>query len=460
MDLTSRSAQVGVIGGGIAGLTAAWLLSKKGYDVVVFEKEGQAGGNVRSSSSGGYILERGPYAFLRSSRWVWRMLKEARLEEHLVGATSLAGRRFVFKEGKLHAVPLGPVSFMTSGFFTCRAKLRLLAEPFVKGGAKERETAWEYFERRFGEEFATYVASAFVSGVYAGDIRRLGARAAFSKFWYFEKEHGSMIRGAIHYMRQARKQDRREGLRPRKGMWSFKGGLGFITRWLAGQLGGRVLTSFEVRSIEKSGDGIVVKNGGGRFACGKVVLAAPPAAGSEILREAYPEAAGILGSMPMVPVAVVQWCPSAGEADPFPRGFGFLVPPLYGMTSLGTIFYSKIFPQLSGEGKPGLYGTFVGGAHNPGAVDLDDERILRTVRAEHGILLGREVAEPSFVNIVRHPKAIAQLLPDHPEKVARARELLGDDGRVFLAGGYLTGVGIDQAVESAYRAAREVMGES
>jgi oxygen-dependent protoporphyrinogen oxidase len=452
-------ADVGVVGGGIAGLTTAWLLERRGISVTVFERESEAGGNIRSRRQGGYLIERGPYCFLKSSRWVWRLVRDAGLEDELVGATDLQSRRFIYKDGGLHAVPLDPVSFAGSRFFSARAKLRLLAEPFIGGGADDHETAYEFFRRRFGEEFADNVAASFVSGVYAGDIHGLGARAAFGKFWNFEREAGSMILGAVRYMRRMKRQDERQGLRPRKGMWTFSQGLGFITQWLARKLEGRVITSFPVDGISDVEGGLIVRSGERSFAVRRAVVAAPPLSSAAVLRKSFPAAADVMESIPMVPVAVVQWSPGPGRSDAFPEGFGFLVPPRLGMKTLGTIFYSHIFPHFHERGRGRLYGTFMGGAHHPGAVDLGDEEILARLLMEHDVILGKTQAAPAFFNVVRHAKAIAQLGPDHPEKMERARGILGAGRKVLLAGGYLTGVGMDHAVESAYRAAAAVAGD-
>ncbi|MFH1437348.1 MAG: protoporphyrinogen oxidase [Pseudomonadota bacterium] len=456
MKMEVQYGGVAVIGGGIAGLTAAWLLGRQGRGAVVFEQEDEAGGNIRSSRRDGYTVERGPYCFMRSSRSVWRLLRDADIEDRIVGATALATKRFVYRDGKLHAMPLDPVSFARSKLFSWETKLRLLAEPFKKGGAEENETAWDFFERRFGEEFVTYAISSFVSGVYAGDVKQLGAKAAFPKFWAFEKEYGSMIRGAMNFMLKRREEEHRAGIHPRKGLWSFQDGLGFITAWLAGRLGDSVRPSSRVRSLKKLSGGIAVQGDGGEEAFKKVILAVPPSAAAEILAQDFPEAAAIFSSIPMSPVVVVQWLPG-GCGDPFPEGFGFLIPPRYRMRSLGTIFYSHIFPHMSPEKKPRLYGTFMGGAHNPNVVKLDDDELASSLRDEHGRLLGKEVPPPEVINIVRHPKAIAQLLPGHPEKIKMAKEILARHN-IFPAGGFLGGVGMDHAVESAYSAVDEITG--
>ena len=59
-----------------------------------------------------------------------------------------------------------------------------------------------------------------------------------------------------------------------------------------------------------------------------------------------------------------------------------------------------------------------------------------------------------MLKILRYPGAIPQLLPDHPEKIAallcQAKNIPG----LFLAGNYLTGVGLEHAVTSGYHCAK------
>ena len=53
-------AAVAVVGAGIAGLTAAYRLKRKGYRVVVYEASERAGGVIRTERREGYLAELGP----------------------------------------------------------------------------------------------------------------------------------------------------------------------------------------------------------------------------------------------------------------------------------------------------------------------------------------------------------------------------------------------------------------
>ena len=55
--------KIAVIGGGISGLTAAYVLAKKGHEVVVIEKSGVAGGLAATFPYKGNLLDYGPHNF-------------------------------------------------------------------------------------------------------------------------------------------------------------------------------------------------------------------------------------------------------------------------------------------------------------------------------------------------------------------------------------------------------------
>jgi phytoene dehydrogenase-like protein len=59
INLLYKKADVVVVGAGIAGLTAAYLLQKKGYKVHVFEAANQVGGRIRTDKVEGFLLDRG-----------------------------------------------------------------------------------------------------------------------------------------------------------------------------------------------------------------------------------------------------------------------------------------------------------------------------------------------------------------------------------------------------------------
>jgi len=448
-------AKVIVIGGGIAGLTAAYKGAQAGHEVRVLEAQAEAGGNIRTLVENGFRMEIGPNSFMGSSEYVWRLSGELGLEVDAEPAQAASRNRYIYRDGRLHPLPMSAVSFIRTPLLSFRAKFRLGLEPFIPGGARENDTAWEFFCRRFGREAATYIMSPFVSGIYAGDVRRLGARAAFHKFWQFEKDSGSMILGAFKYMRAKRKRLDREGSTPRRGLYSFKGGLGLVTDRLARSLDGRVSTGVPVESLRGEGGRLLARADGQACSGDAVILAVPPGPAAGILAEALPGTTADLQRIPMAPVALVHWT-TAQEPERFPSGFGFLVPRLYDLKVLGTIFSSQLFTGRAPGGRT-LFSSFYGGMHDPAAAELPDEVLHAVVREEHEKIFGLRLDGLAVLRTLRYRSAIPQLVPDHPERIGHLLQQTRHLPGLFLAGNYLTGVGIEHAVESGYHAAENCL---
>ena len=70
-----------VIGGGIAGLAAAWTLREHGAEVVILEKEADVGGRCRSFAWNGFYLNRGAEAFIGSEENLIEMARKLGIYE-------------------------------------------------------------------------------------------------------------------------------------------------------------------------------------------------------------------------------------------------------------------------------------------------------------------------------------------------------------------------------------------
>ena len=157
----------------------------------------------------------------------------------------------------------------------------------------------------------------------------------------------------------------------------------------------------------------------------------------------------------MAPVAVVH-LGLRRRAPEVPDGFGFLAPRGEGVRSLGVLFPSRLFDGRTPEGGD-LFTGFVGGTLDPAALDLDDAALLEIVRSDLSRLVRREVS-PDFVRVARFPEAIPQCTLGHLDRLAGIRERLACLRGLVLAGNYLRGVGMKDAVGSGLDAAETVDG--
>jgi oxygen-dependent protoporphyrinogen oxidase len=97
----------------------------------------------------------------------------------------------------------------------------------------------------------------------------------------------------------------------------------------------------------------------------------------------------------------------------------------------------------------------IGGARWPEAVDAPDDALLARIAAGLDRALGLREA-PRLVALTRWPRAVPQPGREHLRLVAKLRAAAAAAGPLRLAGGYLDGVAVADALASGVRAAEEL----
>lgn len=450
--------RVAVVGGGICGLACAWRLRKLGAEVVLFEQGLRVGGVIDSAEAAGFLFERGPQSFLSNDNLLG-MIAELGLEGELLRADRRAPR-FVLVQGRLHKVPMAPPALLTSSLLSPGTKLRILAEPFRKSQPQEPDESVAAFTRRkFGAELLDRLVGPFVSGVYAGDPERLSLRAAFPMLYEWERNYGSVLRGAM----KSRPKEKAANPKPRPVLSNFRNGLRTLPAALHRALGDAVRTRTTVQAIQmqnaKASPGITVHvhSDGASDSLGAdaVVLATPAYAAAGLLAGLAPRAAEQLAGIEYAAVGVVNTGYRREQVSHRLEGFGFLVPRNEGLRLLGTVWNSSLFVGRAPEGSVAL-ASFVGGATDPEILSWPDEKIFATVEAENARVL--HITGPARVRqIDRYAHALPQYNLGHVQRLRAVRENLARLPGIFLAGNYLEGPSIGNCVDTAFRAADSII---
>jgi protoporphyrinogen/coproporphyrinogen III oxidase len=448
-----------IVGGGIAGLSLAFALRQRlgeGQEVLVIERAPRAGGNIRTESQDGFLIEWGPNGFLDNVPETFRLVEALGLNERVVRSSDQARRRFIYRGGRLHEVPTGPLGFLTSRLLSASGKLRIAGEPWAPPAPAGDETIYEFATRRIGREAADALVDPMVSGVFAGNARELSLAACFPKMADMEAQYGGLFKAMLAKMRERRA---RVDVGPTGKLTSFAGGTQDLIDALAARLGPSLRLNTTVTALSQTEGGWQVQTTGGPIDADAVVLAGSAGASAGLVHPFSYGIASTLRRISSAPLAVIALAYDEAEVarvrGPL-DGFGFLVPRGEGLRLLGALWDSSVYPHRAPAGCA-LIRAMVGGAHDPDILSLPDDALVQTV--EHELRMAMRLKlEPRWTRVIRHPLGIPQYTRGHLERLAEIDRRLAAWPGLFLAGNAYRGPSINSCVADADRVADRLTG--
>jgi len=452
------SKKIIVIGAGISGLTTAYLLFKEGYDVIVLEQKDNVGGSIETVSSEGFIFDRGPNSGLETTHLIQQLVKELKLEDQFVYANREGNKRYILRNGQLHALPMSPPAFFRTELFSGKAKLRLLAEPFI-GRSRDGyyQSIAEFVNRRLGKEFLDYAINPFVAGVYAGKPEELSVKSAFPKLYALEEDYGGLIIGTLRSIRKRKRS--KEVSKQSAKMFSFKDGMAVFPEAIKRNLGNRVYTSVEVISVRKTSEGnygVTYREGEQTLTLlSDIVLSTVPAYKAVELFKNFDETlVKHLNDIYYPPVLVLYLIYEKKYVGQPLDGFGFLIPEKEEKSFLGAIWSSVIFPNRSDKTRA-AFTLFIGGSRDAGFVDDVEQNVIDRTKREFEVIM-KISAEPVFIAKRSWPKAIPQYNIGYVEHENFFDHFEKNNKGIILSGNYRGGISVGDCIKNAEIVAQKI----
>lgn len=447
--------EVAIVGGGIAGLSAAYELQKRGVRVRVLEAAARPGGVILTERFDGWTIDAGPDSLLVQKPAAISLCRELGIADRL-HPTLTPRTAYVLRDGRLHPLmegsafgfPIRVAPLAASGLFSWAGKLRMAMEVVIpRRGSDEDESLGSFVRRRFGQEAVQYLAEPLLAGIHAGDVERLSARALFPRLLEAERSTGSIIRAfrALH-MRPS----------PNGAFVSLPGGTGELVETLVAKLEpGTLRLSTRAADLQRRGT-YVIDTTTGTVHARAVILAVPAYAAAGLLRSIDTTVAGLCERIPYASTATIALGYRRDQIAHPLKGTGFVVPRAERTPLLAGTWVSSKWPHRAPEGHVLLRG-FLGGGRDPHRLDRDDEELTATAREALADIL-EITGEPLFTRLYRWTRQSPQYEVGHLERVAAIEQRLASVPGLFVAGSGFRAIGIPDCVadgrETAARAAQ------
>ena len=464
--------RIAIIGGGIAGLSAAWTLEKarragQDIDYALFEAGSRLGGVIGSETVDGCIIEGGPDSFLTEKPAAAQLCRELGIGDQLLPSNDAERKTYILVRNRLVPLPDGlmfmiPTKLVPTAMtrlFSLGTKLRMAREYlFPPAPATQDESVAAMTLRHFGQETVDRLVSPLLSGVYGGDASQLSVRAVLPRMVKMEQEHRSLTRAMLAARKKAPTTSSRPAGPPPSLFTTLRGGMSQMADAVGAQLvPGSVRLEALVHGLgrndvrSENDRAWTVESTYGREQFDAVILALPAWASADLLRLIDHPLAEALSGVPYSSSITMTLGYERADLANLPPGFGFLVPATEKRRMLACTFVHAKFAGRVPDGK-GLLRCFLGGTGNDELMDWDDARLTQTVLRELEEILHLN-AKPNFVRIHRSRRGMAQYGVGHLERIQLVRDRVATIPGLALAGNAYQGIGVPDCIRTGQEAA-------
>jgi oxygen-dependent protoporphyrinogen oxidase len=468
---SSPPPRVAVVGGGIAGLAAAFFLREEPVSVTLLEGSPRLGGKLAVSQVAGIAVDEGAEALLARRPEGTGLIRAVGLAGQLAEPGTVAAR--IWSRNQMRPLPRRQVMGVPAdlddlarcGLLSAEGMARAREDPRLPATPRGGDVAVaSYVGARFGPELVDRLMDPLLGGVYAGRSEELSFEAALPALAEESRRHSSLTEAAAALMPPSPPAPGAAGAAAEATIFTtLTGGLGTLPAAVAAASGAEVRTGTVVRELARTPGGWRLTVGSAHApACvdaDAVVLAVPAQPAARLLA-GLPGAAGARAALAGIAYASMAIVTLAYPAACFPRpleGSGYLVPAVDGHPVKAVTFSSVKWPHLRSAG-PAM--TVV----RCSLGRVGEERLLQRDDADLAGLAAADLAaatgvsgEPADVRVTRWGGALPQYTVGHLGRVERIRAAVGREPGLAVCGAAYDGIGIPACIATARSAATQVL---
>ncbi|GAA4911404.1 protoporphyrinogen oxidase [Nesterenkonia rhizosphaerae] len=466
-----RTSRVAVVGGGIAGLTAAWDLARRGAEVTVYEAGSRLGGAVAPHVLAGVRCDAGAEAFATRTTAVRQLIEDLGLAEQVVSPNpagawlQIPGLAAPLPATGLLGIPGDPQAEDVRRLIGAEAAVRAaqdLHRPVDQWRGVSSPTVGQVARDRMGDVVVDALVSPITSGVHSADPDELDMNTAAPGLFRAMLEEGSLARAVQRLKAQAPAGS---------AVQSLHGGMATLVDALEAALRQAGVTIHlnhrvtDLRGLEAD----------------HLLLAVDGLAALELLGPVLPQLEGEgFSDGGTGGVALVSMVVHAPELDAHPRGTGMLVAP--SVTEIGakamthaSAKWAWAADALTAVLGPGhhlvrlSYGRITDTTDSPTlGFQSSDEQLLAAAAADLPQLTGVPIGPEQILDadVVRWERALPAASAGHLQRVQQLRQALsqlrqlpqGEAGtKIWTAGSWFAGTGLARVIPDARAVAARML---
>jgi oxygen-dependent protoporphyrinogen oxidase len=479
---TPITPHVVIIGGGIAGLAAAFFLKDEPVRVTVLEGSQRLGGKLSASDVAGVAMDEGAEALLARRPEGIELIKAAGLGADLVpaGVTASAiytrGAMRPLPRRQFMGVPADPDELAATGVISPEGVARARQETGPGLAAAQPGTeqpgagqsappgdvsVTEYIGSRLGTEIVDRLVDPLLGGVYAGRSEDLSFAATLAPLAAAARGHASLT-GAVTSLLPPPPASHAAGqaAQPAPLFVTLTSGLGAVPEAVAKASGADIRTGAMARALRRTPAGWRLTIGSAAdpeyLDADAVILATPAAPAARLLRDVVPAASAGLAEIPYASMAIVTLAFAASDFPPQQRS-GYLVPAVDGRAVKAATFSTIKWPHLAAQAPVHVVRCSIGRSGDVAVLQRDDDELAALAHGELAAAIGI-AAQPAAHRVTRWGGGLPQYNVGHLDRVAGIRAAVGEQPGLAVAGAAYDGVGIPACVATAKAAAAQVLG--
>jgi oxygen-dependent protoporphyrinogen oxidase len=441
---------VAVIGGGIAGLTAAYDLAAAGCSVVVLETTDRVGGKLRQDEVGGLTVDVGAESMLARRPEALQLVSDLGLDDAIEHPRTTSAA--IWTRGALRTmpptvmgVPADINALVASGIVAQTPEQTVVPVP------DHDVSVASFVAQRLGREVVDRLIEPLLGGVYAGHADRLSLRATAPQVLALGDD---LVAGAARSL-----GERTVPAAP--VFFSPTGGVGTLPAAIVAAGAFEVRTGTTVRAIERGegGDGWRLTLGPTtaieHLDVDAVVVATPAPSAARLLASVAPRAAFALAGIEYASMALVTFCL---DQELGLTGSGFLVPPVDGTVIKGaTSSTAKWQWARDVAADRTLVRTSIGRAGETLMLQHDDATLVDLALTDLKAAVG-DVGQVIDTHVQRWGGGLPQYEVGHLDLVATVHADVASVAGLEVCGAAYRGVGIPAVIGTARAAAARLLG--